>query len=586
MTTAPLYYLSYERWSMNYKVNFTLESVEVSVQAGTTLLQAQIEAKLPADAPCGGKGTCGKCTVEYRCVGETAWVRERACQVRVDSDMEVRLIHGGERLNVLTDSAASTSDRWDPMVQVLNVAVPPCPRGDSSSDWTRLCGALNKVLGRTVNWQVSLPVCRGLGKLLATTRGSIWAVVSEDRVLGVSAEEPQAYMAAFDLGTTSIAGYLIHVNGRRHVLTDGMRNPQVKFGGDVISRADYALEHGPEALAICAREAIDGLLSRMCAEASVPTDRIYGVLVAGNTAMHHLFLGISPDSLVHAPYNPVVNEPLSLNAAHCGIAANRAARLYLLPVIGGFVGADTVACLIAGDWLNREKRTLMIDIGTNGELVLGNRDRRLACSTAAGPAFEGAKITCGMRGAEGAIDHVTLSDGEVRWHVIGEGPARGICGSGLVDLVATLLATGELDETGRLQSGDVYRIGDTGVYLTQQDVREVQLAKAAMAAGIALMAERLGIDIEDIQEVDIAGAFGNYIDPDNACAIGLIPECLRDRIVPVGNAAGEGAKSALMDRGDWLSARTLAETTEFLELATLPQFQDEFVDQLGFGDEE
>ena len=571
---------------MNYNVEFITEGVTVTVKEGTTLLQAQIEAMLPTDAPCGGKGTCRKCLIEYRRRGAKDWQRDLACQVRVDGDMEARLLRSGEALNVLTDSSSTSDGNWDPMVRVLNVKVPPCPRGDSSSDWTRLCGALNEGLGRTVEWQISLSVCRGLGKLLAETKGNVWAVVSERQVLAVSVEEPQAYMAAFDLGTTSIAGYLIHVNGRRHIVTDGMRNPQVQFGGDVISRADCALENGAEPLAKCAREAINGLLNRMRTAAGVSADQVYGLLVAGNTAMHHLFLGISPDSLVPAPYNPVVNEPLSVNAAHYGITANKAARLYLLPVIGGFVGADTVACLIAGDWLNREKCTLMIDIGTNGELVLGDQDRRLACSTAAGPAFEGTKITCGMRGAEGAIDHVTLSDGEVRWHVIGEVPAKGICGSGLVDLVATLIKTGELDETGRLQSGDIYNIGDTGVYLTQQDVREVQLAKAAMAAGIALMAERLGIEIDDIREVDIAGAFGNYIDPDNACAIGLIPESLRDRIIPVGNAAGEGAKNALMDRSEWLSARTLAETTEFLELATLPQFQDEFVDQLGFGEEE
>ena len=189
-----------------------------------------------------------------------------------------------------------------------------------------------------------------------------------------------------------------------------------------------------------------------------------------------------------APYNPTLSQPLALRASEWGVQANPEAQLLLLPVIGGFVGADTVACLLSGDWLRREKLTLMIDIGTNGELVLGNRRRRVACSTAAGPAFEGAKITCGMRGADGAIDHAWLEGGALRWHVIGEGPARGICGSGLVDIVATLLESGDMDGTGRLAAGDRYDIGDTGVYLTQKDVREVQLAKAAMAAGLRLMA--------------------------------------------------------------------------------------------------
>ena len=565
---------------MKYQVNYIMEGRCVEVAENTTLLDAQRAANLPTDAPCGGKGSCRKCTVDYRRAGESAWHRELACKVHVDGDMEVRLLRGGEKLQVLTDGAEAGGGAWNPMVQVRQLQVEPCKKGESRSDWSRLCDAL----GGT--WEPSLAICRGLGKLLTDNRGAVWAVTCGRRVLDVLDHEPDAYMAAFDLGTTSIAGYLIHVNGRRVALTAGMRNPQAQYGGDVISRADYALSNGPAALASCAREALDGLARRMCMEAGVSWERIYAVLVAGNTAMHHLFLGISPDSLVHAPYNPVISQPLDLPASHYGLRVHPAARLFTLPVIGGFVGADTVACLISGDWLEREKLTLMIDIGTNGELVLGNRERRTACSTAAGPAFEGAKITCGMRGAEGAIDHVWLKDGELCWHVIGDGEARGICGSGLVDLIAALLANEELDESGRLENGDRYDIGDSGIYLTQKDVREVQLAKAAMAAGIVLMAEKLGVRVEDIQEVNIAGAFGNYIDPDSACAIGLIPAELRQRIVPVGNAAGEGAKRSLMDTDAWQNGARLAETTEFLELATMPQFQDEFVEQLGFGDEE
>ena len=562
---------------MEYHVNYIAEGQRVTVPAGTTLLEAQRLAQLPADAPCGGKGTCKKCAVEYRGAGDAAWRRELACRVTVDRDMEVRLLRGDEKLQVLTGSAHTDGQAWDPMVRARRIHVSPCARGDSTADWSRLCAALGDG-----PWQVNMKLCRDLGARLKRAGGDVWAVTAGDRVLDVRAEEPRVCVAAFDLGTTSIAAYLIEVNGERRQIVAGMRNPQAQYGGDVISRADYALEHGSEALANCAREAIDGLLGRMCHQADIDRDSVYAVLLAGNTAMHHLFLGISPDSLVHAPYNPVISEPLDLSASHFGLHGHPAARLYMLPVIGGFVGADTVGCLIAGDWLEREKLTLMIDIGTNGELVLGDRHRRIACSTAAGPAFEGAKITCGMRGAEGAVDHVWLEDGALRWHVLGEGPAAGICGSGLVDLVAMLLKSGAMDDSGRLEDGDRYDLGDTGVYITQKDIREVQLAKAAMAAGIVLMAEKLGVDIEEIEEVNIAGAFGNYIDPDNACAIGLIPQALRQRIVPVGNAAGEGARRALTDRAAWRSGETLARTTEFLELATMPQFQDEFVDQLGF----
>ena len=568
---------------MEYTVRFTDENREVRVASGATLLQARIAAGLEADAPCGGRGTCGKCRCEVRCAGEAAWRDVLMCQTPVSGDTEVRNSGKVGDLRILTDAEA-ISGKWNPIVKAVRLTVPPCSRGESSADWTRLAKALEAV-GIPVT-HANPRLCASLGNLLTAQKGSVWVVAAEGRVLEVCAEEPHMYMAAFDLGTTSIAGYLIHVNGRRVAVADGARNPQARFDGDVISRADYALQNGVAELSAYARSAIDAMLGQMCLKAGVPRHRVFAVSLAGNTAMHHLFLGIAPDSLVKAPYNPTLSQPLALRAAEWGIDANPEALLLMLPVIGGFVGADTVACLLSGDWLRRERLTLMIDIGTNGELVLGNRQRRVACSTAAGPAFEGAKITCGMRGADGAIDHAWLEGGALRWHVIGEGPAQGICGSGLVDLVAVLLESGEMDGTGRLAAGDRIDIGDTGVFLTQKDVREVQLAKAAMAAGLRLMAGRMGVGLEDIEEVDIAGAFGNYIDPDSACAIGLIPAELRRKIRPVGNAAGAGAKLALTDAKAWAEAETLARTTEFLELATLPEFQDEFVEQLNFDDEE
>ena len=228
--------------------------------------------------------------------------------------------------------------------------------------------------------------------------------------------------------------------------------------------------------------------------------------------------------------------------------------------------------------------TLLIDIGTNGEMVLGNRHRRIACSTAAGPAFEGAKISCGMRGADGAVDHVWLENGEVKYHVIGGKDPVGLCGSGLLDLVAVLLKTGDLDESGYLED-KAYTLCDN-VTLTQKDVREVQLAKAAIRAGIELMAERMGVEIEDIRQVYLAGAFGNYMDAASACAIGMIPPVLLDKIRPIGNAAGEGAKLCALSRAEFRRSQQLADETEFLELASLPQFQDSYVDALDFSEEE
>lgn len=569
---------------MNYSVNFIPEGRTVLVPAGTTLLQARIAARLSTDAPCGGKGSCGKCAAVLRAPGDERWRRALMCQTAVEGDLEVRVLRGGEELRVLTESAGQAMRNWNPAVRVVRVTVPPCVRGESTSDWSRLAGALAEA-GMEVSGP-NLRLCAGLGALLAETKGEIWAVTGGGRVLELVAERPEAYMAAFDLGTTSIAGYLMDAGAQGVLASAGMRNPQTQFGADVISRADCALRCGTGELSGCVRRALDELLRRMCDQAGVSPGRVFAVSLAGNTAMHHLFFGISPDSLVKAPYNPTVSQPLVLRATDWGMGVHPEALLFALPVIGGYVGADTVACLISGDWLRREKLTLMIDIGTNGELVLGDKRRRVACAAAAGPAFEGAKIACGMRGADGAVDRVWLRDGALCWHVIGEDHAKGICGSGLVDLVAALLETGELDGTGRLMGGERYELGDTGVYLTQKDVREVQLAKAAIAAGLRLMAQRLGVAIGDIREVDIAGAFGNCINPDSACAIGLIPAELRDAIVPVGNAAGAGARLVLTDADAWPEAERLARETEFMELATLARFQDEFVEQLNFSDDE
>jgi uncharacterized 2Fe-2S/4Fe-4S cluster protein (DUF4445 family) len=239
------------------------------------------------------------------------------------------------------------------------------------------------------------------------------------------------------------------------------------------------------------------------------------------------------------------------------------------------VGGDTVACMVATRFDQQEELTLLLDIGTNGEMVLGNRDRILACSTAAGPAFEGALISCGMRGVRGAVDHVYLQDGQVTFHTIGEAPAEGICGSGLLDLVAVLLEEGILLRSGRLPQKQ-YRLCEK-VILTQKDVRQLQLAKGAIRAGIELLAEEMGVRVEEIRRVYLAGAFGNYMDPASACRIGMIPPVLRDRIVPIGNGAGAGARLCALSRDLFVYSQELADKTEFLELASLPRFQERYI---------
>ena len=475
-----------------FAVTFLPDNITLQAEENTTVLQAQIAAGLRPDAPCGGKGTCGKCRVTID--GQEVL----ACQTLVDRDLTV-LTEAEDAENILT----------------TGLAVSTTPEGR------------------------------------------------------------YPYVLAFDIGTTTVVAYLMDGHTGHLIDTASCKNPQGQFGADVISRIEHALQGGSRELASCIRETMAALTKELCSRSGIPEAKIGAASIVGNTAMHHLLLGIDPRPLVTPPYMPNVFEALELN---------RNCQVRILPNIAGFVGGDTVGCMVATRFDRLENVSLMIDIGTNGEMVLGDKKRRIACSTAAGPAFEGAKISCGMRGAEGAVDHVWLENGQVKYHVIGETAPEGLCGSGLLDLVAVLLDLEILDESGYLEEKE-YKLCDN-VVLTQKDIREVQLAKAAIRAGIELLAEKLGVEVEQIRKVYLAGAFGNYLTPASACRIGMIPPVLLDRIQPIGNAAGEGAKLCALNREEYLYSQNLAKTTEFLELASLPQFQDCYVDALEFSEEE
>lgn len=473
----------------------------IDAPAGANLLEVLRENGLHPDAPCGGKGKCGKCKVLVD------GVEQLACQTTVDQDMTLVLPH--------LDSAQ---------------------------------------------------------------------ILTDARTASVKPDGASRFCIAFDLGTTTVVAYLMDgITGALLSKTSCM-NPQAQFGADVISRIEYAMEGHAKELSSCIREALAELTANAAKQAGISPADITAASIVGNTAMHHLLLEIDPKPLTVPPYMPNVSEGLTLPPEGL-LPINPTGTVRILPNIAGFVGADTVGCLLATKLDTLDDLTLMIDIGTNGEMVLGNKNRRIACSTAAGPAFEGAKIECGMRGAPGAVDHVTVEDGKLRFHVIGEGEAVGLCGSGLLDLIAALLETEEISESGRMESGSTYQLEGTKVYLTQKDVREVQLAKAAIRAGIELMCKRMGVKVEDIRQVLLAGAFGNYLDPRSACAIGMIPPVLRERIIPIGNAAGEGARIAVLNREEYDYSKRLAQGTEFLELASMPEFNDCYVDCLCFEEE-
>ena len=408
-------------------------------------------------------------------------------------------------------------------------------------------------------------------------------VLTEGIETGLTVTGKDGYGLAFDIGTTTVAGYLVELSTGRELACGSMPNPQISFGADVISRIGHALHGQMEGLTGLIRQCVADLACSLCEKAGVPADRVTAMTVVGNPAMQQLFLGILPDNLAKIPFSPVLTRAEWKKAAEF-LPAWGNAELLIVPDISGFVGADTLAGILATGLHEQEELTLLVDIGTNGEMVLGNRHRMVACSTAAGPALEGANIRFGMRGQPGAIDHVRLEDGEIKCSVVGGGKAVGICGSGLIDGVAAALQSGWINPRGRILNEDRCIPLTEGVWLTQEDIRQLQLAKGAIAAGIGLMADHLGVTLRDIQRVYLAGAFGTFMDPASACRIGLIPPILEEKIVAVGNAAGSGAK--LLACTDGGPARELAARVEFLELASVPEFRRSFGKNMGFWDEE
>jgi len=389
------------------------------------------------------------------------------------------------------------------------------------------------------------------------------------------------YLLAFDIGTTTVAGYLLDGKSGRELACCSMLNPQAAFGADVISRIRHALHGHMEELTGAIRKCAAEIACGLCTQAGISPGEVRTVSIVGNPAMQQLFLGIRPENLAQIPFAPLLTqattEPAKKYLPICGNA-----ELLIVPDISGFVGADTVACILATGLHTRDELTLLVDIGTNGEMVLGNRHRMVACSTAAGPALEGANIRCGMRGQTGAIDRVWLDGDQIRCRVIGGGAALGICGSGLIDAAAVALDAGLINERGRILNEEhTISLADS-VFLTQDDIRQVQMAKGAIAAGIELMAAHLDVALQDIQKVYLAGAFGTFVNPASACRIGLLPAALNDQIEAVGNAAGSGAKLIACDTKQFLFAQQLASRAEFLELAAAPGFQRCFAKNMRF----
>jgi uncharacterized 2Fe-2S/4Fe-4S cluster protein (DUF4445 family) len=455
----------------------------------------------------------------------------------------------------------------------------------------------------TLDFLRSLPgVLRGADAARAA------AVVSDGRFLGVTNVDRDLYGIALDVGTTTVVGALMDLRSGEQMAVASRLNAQSARGADIMSRINFCASatEGLEELNHLVIGTVNGIVEELCAESDVGPDDVWETTVVGNTTMLHLFLGISPQYLGHMPYAPIFRQPPMVDAGQLGLNVNRRANVHVLPCIGGFVGADSVGVILSRDMQRSDRIKMAIDIGTNGEILVGSSERLLASSTAAGPALEGAEISCGIRAVAGAIERVEVENGDLTFKVIGDREPVGVCGSGLVDLVANLVQHGVIDRGGRLlapeemsrQARDrfggriacnpegnefvIYANGDRELRLTQSDVRKIQLAKGAIRAGIEMLKDELGIADNDIDEVYIAGAFGNYISKTGAVAIGLLPPLPPERIKPVGNAAGAGAKMALLSRRARQEASEIAKKTEHVELGGRPAFQDAFAEAISF----
>jgi uncharacterized 2Fe-2S/4Fe-4S cluster protein (DUF4445 family) len=602
------------------RVNLLFNERAVRVPYGVTLFDAASWNGIAIDSTCGGHGTCKKCRVR---IAEDA-PAPTSLDIRAYTAQEIR---DGWRLACRTLATRDTQVEVPPLTtrpkaatvgvgrqvilrpavqkRYLELAEPDL--ADQASDLERVLAQLDDLEPRA-----ELPVLRTLGRTLRTADYKVTAVVVDDVLIAVEPGDTtgRRFGIAFDLGTTTVVATLLDLGTGTPVAVASALNKQQPFGADVITRISATMmDPGAlDKLQALAQETLAELAAAVCAEGGVEPDEVYEVALAGNATMTHLVLGIDPEPLGMAPFILSTRLYPEVLAADLGLPAHPRARAVVFPSFGAYVGGDITAGLLASG-MDRDARVrLFVDIGTNCEIVLGNRDWLLATAAPAGPAFEGAAIRCGMRAADGAIEVVTMSADELGLKVIGDAEPQGLCGSGLVDAVTGLVRLGLLDSSGRLVTreqaavlapglaGRLTTIGkervfvlhwrgpaaEDSIYLSQRDVRELQFAKAAIATGWRILLEEAGLTEADVKQVLLAGSFGSYLSPAAAIRIGLVPKVPVARVVPAGNVAGEGAKMALLSLRERAGGLALLEEVRYVELSDRADFNDRFVEQLNF----
>jgi uncharacterized 2Fe-2S/4Fe-4S cluster protein (DUF4445 family) len=601
------------------RINLLFNERAVRVPYGVTLFDAASWNGIAIDSTCGGHGTCKKCRVKI------------AADAPTPTSLDIRAYTAGElrdgwRLACRTIATRDTTVEVPPLTtrpkaatvgvgrqvilrpavqkRYLELAEPDL--ADQASDLERVLAQLDDLEPRA-----ELPVLRTLGRTLRAADYKVTAVVVDDVLIAVEPGDTtdRRFGIAFDLGTTTVVATLLDLGTGTPAAVAATLNKQQPFGADVITRISATMmDPGAlDKLQALAQETLAELAAAVCAEAGVEPHEVYEVALAGNATMTHLVLGIDPEPLGMAPFIMATRLFPEVLAADLGLPVHPRARAVMFPAFGAYVGGDINAGLLASG-MDRDARVrLFVDIGTNCEIVLGNREWLLATAAPAGPAFEGAAIRCGMRAADGAIEVVTMTPDELTMKVIGDAEPLGLCGSGLVDAVTGLVRLGLLDSSGRFVpeeeagalapglAGRLTSIGkervfvlhwrgaaEDSIYLSQRDVRELQFAKAAIATGWHILLEEAGLTQADVKQVLLAGSFGSYLSPAAAIRIGLVPKVPVQRVVPAGNVAGEGAKMALLSLRERAGGLALLEEVRYVELSDRADFNDRFVEQLNF----
>lgn len=605
-----------------FNITFQPSGKTIEVLSGISLMEAAWMAGINLASACGGNGKCGKCKVlisngkvsppdslemEILTEDESGKGHRLACRAYAESDLEVHIPEKSLAGEIRLQKEGITGDlEIDPIIDAYDIQLKPATLEDPRADLDRLIMEL-KGISKTEGFNVDVMAAGQLTPLLRRHDWKVTCYTRSGEIIGFAPKGARPIGIAFDLGTTKIAAYLLDLTTGEELTSVGLLNPQARYGDDIITRLRAAIndkesaDSYPSEVTRVIREFLGDMIKDLTEKAGIMSIQVADICIVGNTAMTHLLLGLPVMQLVASPYVASINLGIDIKARELGFITAPGTYAHILPGIGGFVGPDHVAMILASD-IDRSAGTVLgIDIGTNTEIVIRRPDLAgmFSLSCPSGPAFEGAHVTDGMCAAKGAIEAVKLTKQGVEYRTIGEAPAIGLCGSGIIDAVAELKRMDLIDERGRFnkKAGGVKqgKLGSEfqlvpeseghegkGVVITQKDIDEIQLAKGAIRAGIEALLEETGTTGEMVSEVIIAGAFGSFINLANAIDINMLPYFTNARYRQIGNGAGEGVRRALVSRKKRVRAQGIAANTRYLELTTYPNFNRQFAQGMMF----